>query len=185
MDSIKQFSCQQASDAMLQHMDKTISSQDAKSLVHHLGLCKTCKEEYLMLDQLMESADSYSVETLDVAPSGFTQLVMAKVIEPAPVVEMAKATDMSKVISLTIIAIMSAIALSAGAIMQFAYANPALEWVANAASYLAGLGSSFIDGVAQSPDILDGTIGIIALVFVLVLGSLLVILQQEEEKRLA
>jgi len=70
--------CKQAEIAMMEHFEKTIQPARAKSLAQHVLKCEDCREYYVGLDMALEVLDE---PELNLAPADFTQNVMAKVSE--------------------------------------------------------------------------------------------------------
>ena len=197
MDSKQTISCQQAELFMTKHMDMIIAADEASKLLDHVQSCESCREQYLMFDQVMELAASPDV--IVTAPDNFTAAVMAEVNKMpayspvAQVVEKANvaATTSGWEIATRIILWASPVLF---AIILLAIHNPAIVQAVTEAHPIAesivgaivgfGLGfSNFITEATQNATLsVNNAFGVTALAFVLLLGSILVVLQRDEEK---
>ena len=184
--------CKQAEVAMLKHMERAITPQDAVRLSQHVMVCEHCREHYLMFDQVMEFAATS--EDWDEAPPNFTSAVMAKVaanvaIKPAP--------QAANKIRLAFHVTFGLCAVFFATILFFAY-NPTLvsnltdmsPAFAGLVAAIHGLGTLFgnmMESFIQTAGTLNiaNSLSIAALVFVLVLSSLLIVLHKQDEKGIA
>jgi len=176
--------CKQAEIAMMQHMEKTITPQDAKALAEHVLSCATCREYYLMFDEAMECLTDEDF-ILEAPPADFTKSVMTKVgvfaekVEPPITVE-----------SLLMKALWGIGAVFIGAALYFILNPEMLPSFTIATPVVDGflytintIGNAFAQGVNQMAQIdvsIDSSLSVIALFFTIVLGGLLTILHSEE-----
>ena len=171
--------CNQAELAMMAQMEKTIQPAQARDLVLHMLSCETCKEYYIGFDMAL---DVLNDPELSIAPPDFTQTVMPQV-RKLPVYVKPEPTSIS--VTLRILWGFSAIAL--GIALLFAL-NP--EWLpafsvmdsARAAlsdfrQYAAGL----VENLSLGYNGLGSSMLTVSLVFAVVVGVLLVVLQRTEK----
>jgi len=185
--------CKQADIAMLKHMEQTITPQDAVRLSQHVMECEHCREHYLMFDQVMELA--VTSENWDIAPPNFTTAVMAKVA--ANVVVQTTPQAPANKIRIAFHVTWGICAMFFAAILFFAYnptlvnnladMSPAFAGVVAAINSIGALFSNMMESFLQSADTLTiaNSLSIAALVFVLVLSSLLIVLHKQDEKGIA
>jgi len=178
--------CNQAELAMMEHMEKTIHPARARDLAQHVLECESCREYYLGFDMAL---DVLCDEELSTPPPNFTQTIMAQVYKlPAHTPPEPSASP-----ALRILWGLSAIFV--GVALLFAF-NP--DWLsalteasAAASSILYAMGAVqafFVDvweGLApgyQASNVLAGlSVFNIALIFVVVVGALLLVLQRSEK----
>ena len=176
--------CKQAEIAMMQHMEKTITPQDAKELAEHVLSCASCREYYLAFDEMMEcvSDEDFILET---PPADFTKSVMAKVGELAEKNEKIK---MSESILMKVVWGISAVFMGAALyfilnpemLPSFAITTPVVDGFLSA---MGMVGNAFAQGFSQLAQIgvsIDNSLSVIALFFTIVLGGLLTLLYNEE-----
>jgi len=145
--------CNQAETAMMQHMEKTIEPETAKSLAKHVLQCKTCREVYLVFDQSMDCVDSIQ------APAGFTESVMASVTK----MHVSQAQNILKFLW-GISGVLIGIVLTSDG-----FVNAANEAVLR-------LGQMDFINIEIS-----NSLGFVSLFFVIMLSGLLYVLQQQEK----
>jgi len=179
--------CSQAEIAMLQHMETTISLKDARRLAQHVQECQSCREYYLAFDETME----YAAAEIDwkEAPESFTAAVMAAVhhmpIHSKPeVVEEIKRNGL-----VTLHILWGASAILFGIALFFAFNPDSFTSLINSfpifdsiATFITGIGASLSQalGNMRYNHTIESSLGIAALLFVLILGSLLVVLHKDE-----
>ena len=183
-----EMTCEQAETAMLAHMETTISLKDARRLAAHVESCETCREYYLAFDETMEYAASAEADWLE-APQGFTASVMAAV-QHMPVY--AKPEVVEKIRSrgqATLHILWGVSAILFGIALFFAFnpqqftnlihSYPVLHSVTD---FFSNAAAAFGQGVenALNAHTMESGIGIAALLFTLVLGSLLVVLHTDQ-----
>jgi len=182
--------CAQAEIAMLQHMETTISLKDAHRLAQHVQECESCLEYYLAFDETMEYA---AAETdWQEAPESFTAAVMEKVhhmpvhIKPEVVAEI-KRSGLA-----TLHILWGASAILFGIALFFAFNPDSFRNLINSypvfdsiTTFITGIGASFSLMLSnmQYNHTIEGSLGIAALLFVLILGSLLVVLHKDQEEK--
>ena len=172
--------CKHAELAMMAHVEKSILPADAKDLAQHLMGCEVCREYFVGFDMALEVLDD---EKLSVPPINFTQNVMAKV-NKLPAHSQAGVS-----VALRVIWGLGAIVLGVGLLLAF---NP--EWLnAFMASYAVDgvLGAvdgfrlffaELFEGAGYQAGSLEGlSMFNVALVFVIVMGALLMVLQISEK----
>jgi len=182
--------CTQAELAMMEHMEKTIQPARARDLAQHVMRCESCREYYIGFDMAL---DVLSDAELSVPPVHFTQNIMAQVRRlPAHTPPEPRATP-----AMRILWGLGTIVL--GVALLFAF-NP--EWwqaVTEASavldSILAAMGSArlfFADiwenltASQQGAGYIAGLpIFNVALGFVFVVGTLLLVLQRSEKSHKA
>ena len=182
--------CAEAETAMLAHMETTIALKDAHRLAAHVETCELCREYYLAFDETMEYAASAEAQWLE-APESFTANIMAAV-QHMPVYAKPEVVEKIRnrgVATLRILWGVSAILF--GIALFFAFnpyqlANliasyPVLDSIA---MFFSSIGAAFDQALrsAANTHSIEGTIGIAALLFVLVLGSLLVVLHGDQKR---
>jgi len=192
-EPMQNMDCAQAEVAVLKHMEQTISTQDAQRLAQHVKHCQSCKEYYLAFDEIMEYA---SAETdWQEAPEGFTATVMASVGEiHVKQTQPEISAEINNRVNYVLHVLWGMGAILLGVAFFFVY-NPEhfanlVEMSPNLASISAAVSgmwasiSQWIDRVMQSQGLPTETnLGIMALLFVLVLGSLLVVLHRDQERK--
>ncbi|MCL2287059.1 MAG: hypothetical protein FWC32_11945 [Firmicutes bacterium] len=185
----ERITCAKAEIAMLSHMEGTLSSEDAQILAQHVEKCELCREYYLAFDEVMEYAASDEADWQE-APANFTATVMAEVnkmsLYTKPAVEAIRRKGMA---TLHILWGVSAILL--GVALFFAFNPQHLATLTssypifdNIAVFLAGAATP-LDQVLYSTmqnHTIESSLGIAALLFVLILGSLLVVLHKQQEE---
>jgi len=182
--------CSQAETAMLQHMETTISLKDAHRLAQHVQECASCLEYYLAFDETMEYA---AMETdWQEAPESFTAAVMTEVhhmpVHTKP--EVVEAIKRNGLVTLHIL--WGASAILFGIALFFAF-NPdrftnlvsSYPIFDNIATFITGIGTSLSQALSnmQYGHTIESSLGVAALLFVLILCSLLVVLHKDQEQR--
>jgi len=173
--------CIQAELAMMAHVEKTIQPADARDLTQHLLCCETCREYFVGLDMALEVLEDAELST---PPVDFTQNVMAAV-SAQPV-----HTRASESIVIRVLWGLGAVFLGIGLLFAF---NP--DWwnaltisqiVDSVLGTVAGVGVFFVDLFEGSGHYTTTFAGVsifnIALVFVFVIGTLLIVLQMSEKR---
>ena len=170
--------CNQAELAMLAHMEKTIQPAQARDLAQHVMSCETCQEYYIGFDMAM---DVLNDAELSIAPPDFTQLVMAQVQKLPP---HTKPEPVSISLSLRILWGLSAIVLGIGLLFAFnpewLTAFPVVDNMLAAVNTLGHHTARLVDGLTAGyygAELLLNA----SLVFVVVIGILLVVLQRTEK----
>jgi len=193
--------CQKAEILIMQHFEKTIKPANASKLAKHVLTCELCRELYVTLDEAMDFANTTN-EELTPAPESFTNSVMAMVRAEEPyakaVLVTAEAASQMEVtitkpetggVILRIIWGFSAILL--GVVMLFIFdpdlfysvagGYPIMEiladGLASAALFFDNAADWFIQGASFSAEYM----GITALLFVAVMGTLLFVLHSGEK----
>jgi len=172
--------CNQAQLAMMEHMEKTIHPARARDLAQHVMDCEACREYYVGFDMALEVLEDAELST---PPADFTECVMTQVRE-LPV--HSKPVPMS----LRVLWGLGAIFLGIGLLFAFnpewltalTAASPVVEGILTAmytartfiTEQLATLVASF-SGVGL-------TLLNVAIVFVVVVGALLAVLQRAEKR---
>jgi len=183
--------CSQAEIAVLSHMEKTISLEDAHKLVQHMQECESCREYYLAFDEIMEYAASAETDWQE-APAGFTAAIMAEVNNMPVYVkhEQPIAAEIRSRGLATLHILWGISAILMGVVLFFAFNPDHFTNLTNTypifdriATFISGMGASFsqmLDSM-QSTHTIESSLGIAALLFTLLLGSLLVILHKDQE----
>ena len=182
--------CIQAELAMMEHMEKTIQPVRARDLAQHVLVCETCREYYVGFDMAF---DVLSDPKLSEAPANFTHNIMTHVRKlPAHTPPEPSASTAMRVM-------WGLGAIFLGVALLFAF-NP--EWwqavTASSAVYdsiLAAMGTArllvtdTLERLMSANQAAGGFAGIsvvnVALVFVLVVGVLLFVLQRAEKSHKA
>jgi len=189
--------CSQAEIAMLQHMETTISLKDARRLAQHVQDCESCREYYLAFDEIMEctAAETESSAYWQEAPESFTAAVMTKVhhmpVHSKP--EVVEEIKRSGLVTLHIL--WGASAILFGIALFFAFNPDSFTNLINSfpifdsiVTSITGFGASLSQALTNMRynHTIESSLGIAALLFVLILGSLLVVLHKdaEQEQRL-
>jgi len=182
--------CKQIDNLLLKHIEKTLSTDEARRLAKHVLECESCREYYLAFDEAAEYAETMEMAE---APANFTSNVMLAVSQIQPVVAVRKRfaykVEMALTwgLSLLLLAIIVFLAYNPDYFLSLANVYPML---AVAAGVMLAIGDFFM-GLGQwfaQQAVLYGSenlFGIAALVFMFISGSLLFVLQKEEEKSLA
>jgi len=194
----KTINCKQAEVALMQHMERSITAEDAQLLLQHVQECENCMEEYLMFDQVVEFAATTSAESWDVAPANFTANVMAAVRkEPsyAPAAQplrqiVREGNILSHILGgsgLVVLALALIIFYNPEQVAHLAYTYPAIGTIVSMAGSVWTFFAGIINSVVYSAGniSIESSISIAALAFVLVAGMLLVVLQRQEERTTA
>ena len=186
--------CLQAETAMMEHMEQIIPAEDKLRLAQHVQECESCREYYLAFDEVMEYAASEEADWQE-APEGFAASVMTEIRKEAAYVqkvepEVAVVAEIRRRYTVALHILWGFSVILLGVTLYFVY-NP--EQFANLASNSALLTSvstavagawasvsGLIDRVMQNPQTIENNLAVAALLFVLVLGSLLVVLHKEE-----
>ena len=176
--------CNKAETAMMQFLEKRVKPRMAAALARHVLQCDGCREMFIAMDEASE------VELTD-APSGFTEAVMAKVAA-LPAEASRKSATPKADIFIRVAWGVSAILL--GVCLAFLY-NPNL--LGDLISAFPPLGSvielindaylfllNALEGVWQSGSSFTMADGIPALLFVLMIGALLFILQSTDKAKI-
>ncbi|MCL2839274.1 MAG: hypothetical protein FWE05_00750 [Defluviitaleaceae bacterium] len=188
--------CNLAEILIMKHFEKTIEPADAKKLAEHVMVCQTCRELYLVLDEGIEFSGTADIalESSNIPPVNFTESVMKKVREiPAyakttPVV---RADISGGQMVLRVLWGFSAILLGIGLLFTFnpymlaslLEAYPMMETLFGALSSLGTHSTAFFEWVAQGTAyIAVDNLGIAALFFVGVMGTLLFVLYNGENR---
>jgi len=190
--------CEKAGTALMQHMERSITVEDAQLLLQHVQECENCMEEYLMFDQVVEFAATTTAESWNVAPVNFTANVMAAVRkEPAyaPVAQPLKdivreGNILSHILGgsgLIVLALALVIFYNPEHVAHLAYTYPAIDIIVSMASSIWAALGSMMNAIVYSAGSLsiENSISIAALAFVLLAGMLLVVLQRQEERTAA
>jgi len=179
--------CSQAQIAMMEHMEKTIQSAQARDLAAHVLECESCREYYIGFDMALEVLDDAE---LSVPPADFTQAVMSEVCKlPAhtPAEPVATAS-----VALRVLWGLSAIFLGVGLLFAF---NP--EWLSavtdaspivqsilggmsTAMQYVSGLVESLVSSY-QGANGSELSMTSVAIIFIAIMGVLLAVLQRSEK----
>ena len=182
--------CAEAEIAMLAHMETTISLKDARRLAEHVETCELCREYYLAFDEVMEYAASAEASWHE-APEGFTAAVMAEV-EYTPVCAKPEVVEKIRRRGLATLHILWGVSAVLFGIALFLALNPqqftslvTYYPVFNSiASFFSGVAASFAGFMdsAQHVHTIESSLGVAALLFVLVLGSLLAVLHRDQKQ---
>jgi len=182
--------CIQAELAMMEHMEKTIQPARAKDLARHVLDCETCREYYIGFDM---AYDVLGDPELSEAPANFTHNIMTQVRKlPAHTQPEPRASTAMRVM-------WGLGAIFLGVTLLFAF-NP--EWwqaitetSAVYESILAAIGAARLfvteafERLVSVNQAAGGFAGLsvvnVALVFVLVVGVLLFVLQRAEKSHKA
>ena len=178
--------CNQAELAMMEHMEKTIRPARARDLAQHVLGCEACREYYVGFDMAFEVLNDAE---LSIPPADFTQSVMAQVRKlPAHT-----PPEPSASVALHILWGLGAIVLGIGLLLAF---NP--DWMAalteaypivyNMTNAVNSVWLSITETFAritpanQTTGAANGlSVFNMALIFVVVVGALLVVLQRSEK----
>lgn len=68
--------CYKANELMMGYMDSTLTEDQASKLNQHLRTCASCKEDFLVYDNIMKE---FSKAEVIAAPPGFEESVMKKI----------------------------------------------------------------------------------------------------------
>jgi len=184
--------CKQSEIFMMQHFEKTIKPANASRLAKHVLICEPCRELYLTLDEAMECANA---EEFSKAPESFTESVMAMVraeelYSKVVAVTVTADSEAGGQIILRIIWSISAILLGIGLLFMLnpdmlsalMEAYPVMETVVNvfysAGVFISNVGERIAQsGISFSAD----NLGVTALLFVAVMGTLLYVLHSGEK----
>ena len=179
--------CNQAEFAMMEHLEKTIHPAQARDLAQHVLNCESCREYYIGLDMALEVLDDAE---LSAPAADFTQAVMAQVRELPAHTAPVPASSVS--VALRVLWGLSAIFVGVGLMFAFnpdwlqalTAASPAVDAVLGA----IGTAWQFITGMVEglSPTYQAGNLnGLsmfnVALIFVVIMGALLLVLQRSEK----
>ena len=198
-DTKQPLSCAQADTLMLKHMEGMNTPEEAQLLLAHVEDCQNCREEYLAFDMAMEFAIATDHSQWEAAPANFTANVMAAVaLEKKEMVEV-KAPTVSTVrkhpylkfdilcgISLIGLALALVIAYRPEQVANVAYMYPVVDVLLTGALHVWDFMGRVVQAIAYSTSTLsiESGISIAALAFVLVAGSLLVVLQSQDEQNM-
>jgi len=183
--------CKQSEIAMMQHMEKTITPADARSLAKHILACETCREYYLAFDEAMELLTD-DIE-LTAPPEDFTKSVMTKINAAANVAEKPAVVEAVSVVSdgqifIKIVWGIGAILMGFGLYFIFNPAllpeitieHPAIDGFQHAFNALGQFLNQGVQRLSQMDISAQDSIGVFALFFVIMLGGLLTVLHREE-----
>ena len=178
--------CNQAEHAMMEHMEKTIQPARARDLAQHVLGCENCREYYVGLDMAFEVLGDAE---LSAPPADFTQTVMAQVRKlPAHT-----PPEPSASVAMHILWGLGAIILGVGLLLAFnpdwlaalAAAFPVVYATINAVSTAGQFAINHLERLVSSNQAANATGGLspfnVALIFVVVVGILLVVLQRTEK----
>jgi len=179
--------CNQASIAMMEHMEKTIQPAQARDLATHVLECESCREYYIGLDMALDVLDDAE---LSIPPADFTPAVMSEV-RKLPAHTPAEAVERASV-ALRVLWGLSAIFLGVGLLFAFnpewlsavTEASPVVQNVLGAMGTAWQFISGLIDGLVSSYQGANGSslsVTSVAIVFVVIMGVLLVVLQRSEK----
>jgi len=174
--------CKKADLAMMQHMEKSIKPADARDLAQHILCCEQCREYFLAFDEAMEClTDAHPVE----APADFTESVMIQV-RKLPVY-----TKQSRVsLPINIIQVLwglSAILLGVGLLFilnpEWLNAYPAVAEIINVLGVVPRFFGDRLDGFLQvfTAQADMPNINVVALIFAVMVGVLLIVLHRSEK----
>jgi len=182
--------CNQAELAMMEHMEKTIEPATARDLAKHVQGCESCREYYIGFDMAL---DVLSQPELDCAPANFTHNIMVQIRKlPAHTPPEPSASPAMRIM-------WGLGAIFLGVALLFAF-NP--QWwqalTESSAVYegiLAAMGTatqflaSALEALmptGQSAGVVAGLSSFnIAIVFAVVVGTLLLVLQRSEKSHKA
>jgi len=163
---------------MMQYFEKTIKPKDSCKLAKHILVCEACRELYLTFDEAMDC-----VAEVTQAPENFTQSVMERVHAEKPY---SGTTAETVRLAPRILAAVNIILFGIG--FMFAL-NPDIIYtlpqpvVENLLSVLTSVGSALniaAEWVTHVTHSFSG-IGVTALLFVIVMGTLLFVLHSGEK----
>jgi len=181
--------CKQAELYIMQHFDKTIEPENAQDLLGHMQICESCRELYLLMDE-MEEID------LVEAPIDFTSNVMEKVRNEtvaATVVTVAKSSGISGgFIMLKILWSLSLVTLGIGTYfvfnpdvlgelaINFSFVDVILNGLTSIGMFMGRVYEHLTFYLVPAGD--TGNFSIIALLFALMMGTLLFVLHNSEKR---
>ena len=179
--------CNQAELAMMEHMEKTIQPACAHDLAQHVLSCETCREYYIGFDMAFEVLEDAE---LSAPPADFTQAIMTQVRKlPAHTPPEPRAS-----VALHIIWGLGAIILGVGLLLAFnpdwmaalTAASPIVYAAVNAVGTAGQFATGIIERVVSSNQATYASSGLsafnAALIFVVVMGVLLAVLQISEKR---
>jgi len=182
--------CKQIDNLLLKHIEKTLSTDEARRLAKHVLECENCREYYLAFDEAAEYAETMEMHE---APANFTSNVMLAVSQiPQPIAvrkSIAQKVELALTwgLSLLLLTIIVFLAYNPDYLMSLANVYPIIASVVSvmliARDFFVDMGQWLVQQAALYGS--ENILGIAALVFMLISGSLLFVLQKEEEKSLA
>ena len=182
--------CNQAELAMMEHLEKTIHPARARDLAQHVLKCEPCREYYIGLDMAL---DVLSDEELSAPPVHFTQNIMAHVRKlPAYTQPEKCATPAMRImwgLGSIILGVALLFAFNPEWLQAVTAASPMLDGMLTALGSARLFVAGLIEGLMATPQGAVTIVGLpmihVALVFVLVVGALLLVLQQSEKSHKA
>ena len=186
--------CTQSEIAIMQHVEKTITPEDARQLAKHVLTCKTCREDYLMFDEIIECLEDESFEIVS-APEGFTASVMTKVRDSVISAEefvfvkqnqiaVSGSNLVTRVLwgfSAVFIGIGLYFILNPDMFAALTATSPVMEGIVTSLSELGIHLSQGFQQLALADYAVESGVGIMALFFVMILGGLLAVLHHNEQ----
>ena len=176
--------CNQAELAMMAHMEKTIHPAQARDLAQHVLNCEACREYFIGFDMAL---DVLGDAELCEAPADFTQAVMAQVRKLPAHTQPEPAASTS--ISLRVLWGLSAIVIGVGLLFAFnpewlttvTAAAPIVDRMFDASSRLQLFIMGMFDGIAPVYNGAGMFTFNAAIIFAVVVGALLLVLQRSEK----
>jgi len=183
--------CNKSQIAIMQYLEKKIEPLEAQTLVKHILMCEECRELYLLLDEsqeLLETTESKAEATEVPVPVDFVANVM-EMVRKEP--KYAKLPPVS--IELKILWAISAVMMTIAMLVHFDppwFTNIIASFpsVATIHEFFINIGNSMTGTVSQffqNVELQDSNVmSLWAMMFVLVISTLLFVLHREEMEKL-
>lgn len=180
--------CKQYELFIMQHFDRVIEPENASRLAKHILTCEKCRQLYLTLDEVMDFVSDENA-VLSEAPANFTEAVMAGVRAEK---ELVAATYLTKTNGGSLVsrfigafnAVLFGLGITFALNPDILYLLPA-PTVENTLSVFSSIGAvlnNIASWVEQAGATLSSeSLGITALLFVAVIGTLLFVLHSGEK----
>ena len=171
--------CNQSQTAIMKYLEKKIEPLEAQMLVKHILICEECRELYLILDESQEL-----LEVVTPAPVDFVANVMEKV-RKEPKYEKLPPVSIELKILWAVSAVMMAVAVLvhleprwfSNVVSSFPTVGAIQEFFVNIGNHTAGTISQFFQTIELQD---SGNMSLWAMMFVLIISTLLFILHREE-----
>jgi len=177
--------CNQSQIAIMQYLEKKIEPLEARTLVKHILICEECRELYLLLDESQELLEISKVSEVAISvPEDFVANVM-EMVRKEP--KYAKLQPVS--IELKILWAISAVMMTIAMLVHFDppwFAN-VVAWfptVGTIQEFFVNIGNNMTGTIAQFFQNIEyqdsGNMSLWAMMFVLVISTLLFVLHRQE-----
>lgn len=187
--------CKKAETFTMQHFEKNIKPANARKLAMHVLICKGCREFYLTLDEAMDTANEETFAALSHAPENFTDSIMAIICTERAYLCRVQSSFSHKTngwfalrilwgFSAVFLGVCLLFALNPDLLYYLAGAYPVVGDIATALNSVALFIGDAAEWAAQNAALLSGeSLGITALLFVAVMGTLLYVLHDTPSAR--